>query len=115
MWPGTAVQLRFWNFKDMRHRLFCFHMTGALIDGLAAIGVFSFLAFSFLPEWEETKATAWDDSSMCQNFFDYQATGHEITPRVSQDISCTAGDEQLQAFRMECPRICLSILSCCLR
>ena len=49
-------------------------MTGALIDGLAAIGVFSFLAFAFLPEWEETLATSWDDASMCQEFFDYKDT-----------------------------------------
>lgn len=60
--------------QDMRHRLFCFHMTGALIDGLAAIGVFSFLAFAFLPEWEQTKDASWDDASMCQHFFDYQVT-----------------------------------------
>ena len=58
----------------MRHRLFCFHMTGALIDGLAAIGVFSFLAFAFLPEWEKTIEASWDDASMCQHFFDYQVT-----------------------------------------
>jgi hypothetical protein len=60
--------------QDMRHRLFCFHMTGALIDGLAAIGVFSFLAFAFLPEWEQTIEASWDDASMCQHFFDYQVT-----------------------------------------
>ncbi|CAK9062348.1 unnamed protein product [Durusdinium trenchii] len=81
---------KFWNFKDMRHRLFCFHMTGALIDGLAAIGVFSFLAFAFLPEWEETLATSWDDASMCQEFFDYKVC-HAMVGCDPTDTVCCSG------------------------
>jgi len=81
---------KFWNFKDMRHRLFCFHMTGAIIDGLAAIGVFSFLAFAFLPEWEETLEASWDDASMCQNFLDYKVC-HAMAGCSADDSICCSG------------------------
>jgi len=81
---------KFWNFKDMRHRLFCFHMTGAIIDGLAAIGVFSFLAFAFLPEWEETLQASWDDASMCQNFLDYKVC-HAMAGCSADDSICCSG------------------------
>ncbi|CAL1136250.1 unnamed protein product [Cladocopium goreaui] len=80
---------KFWNFKDMRHRLFCFHMTGALIDGLAAIGVFSFLAFAFLPEWEKTIEASWDDASMCQHFFDYQICRAMAGCSVTDQVCCS--------------------------
>jgi len=63
-------------------------MTGAIIDGLAAIGVFSFLAFAFLPEWEETLQASWDDASMCQNFLDYKAAWmhHAVRDEAHQTI-----------------------------
>ena len=45
------------------------------IDIIATIGMFSYLAFSFLPEWEQTVPREWDDSSGCDIFWDYQALG----------------------------------------
>eukprot|EP00438_Fugacium_kawagutii_P022780 Skav228485 [mRNA] locus=scaffold1092:161846:163528:- [translate_table: standard] len=81
---------KFWNFKDMKHRLFCFHMLAALIDVLAAIGVFSFLAFAFLPEWEQTVPHTWDDASFCQDFLDYQVC-HAIAGCSATDTVCCSG------------------------
>ena len=55
-------------------RLFVEHFTAISIDIIATIGVFSFLAFSFLPEWEKTPETEWWDSASCTDFWDFQAS-----------------------------------------
>ena len=67
---------RMWNFRSMVLRQFVEHFTASFVDVLATIGMFSYLAFSFLPEWETTVETAWDDASGCEIFWDYKATLH---------------------------------------
>ena len=55
-------------------RLFVEHFTAISIDMVATIGVFAYLAFSFLPEWEETPETEWWDTTSCVDFWDFQVT-----------------------------------------
>ncbi|CAE7504004.1 unnamed protein product [Symbiodinium pilosum] len=62
-----------WNFRSLLLRLFVEHFTAITIDIIATIGTFSYLAFSFLPEWEMTPGTEWWDSSSCAGFWDFKA------------------------------------------
>ena len=64
--------LRSWNFRSLLLRLFVEHFTAITIDIIATIGTFSYLAFSFLPEWEMTPGTEWWDSSSCAGFWDFK-------------------------------------------
>ncbi|CAE6914425.1 unnamed protein product [Symbiodinium natans] len=79
-----------WNFRSMIVRLFVEHFTAISIDIIATIGVFSFLAFSFLPEWEKTPETEWWDSASCTDFWDFQAC-RAIRSCAADDPVCCAG------------------------
>ncbi|CAJ1376728.1 unnamed protein product [Effrenium voratum] len=87
---------KFWNFKQMISRQICFYITASSIDVLAGIGVFSYLAFSFLPEWEQTVVSSWDDSSMCVGMWDYDVC------RVMR--GCAEGDSVCCSGTLFCAR-----------
>ncbi|CAE7335568.1 unnamed protein product, partial [Symbiodinium pilosum] len=79
-----------WNFRSMILRQFVEHFTAMFIDIIATIGMFSYLAFSFLPEWEQTVPREWDDSSGCDIFWDYQAC-RVVRSCAPDDLTCCTG------------------------
>ncbi|CAE7555431.1 unnamed protein product [Symbiodinium natans] len=81
---------KMWNFRSMVLRQFVEHFTASFVDVLATIGMFSYLAFSFLPEWETTVETAWDDASGCEIFWDYKAC-RVLRSCAPDDMTCCSG------------------------
>lgn len=79
-----------WNFHSMILRLFVEHFMAISIDMVATIGVFAYLAFSFLPEWEETPETEWWDSAGCVDFWDFQVC-QALRSCAPDDPVCCAG------------------------
>eukprot|EP00439_Symbiodinium_sp_Y106_P061208 s1840_g9.t1 len=79
-----------WNFRSMILRQFVEHFTAITIDIVATIGMFSYLAFAFLPEWETTTPTEWWDSSGCDIFWDFQAC-RALRGCDADDQSCCSG------------------------
>jgi len=70
---GLASQLaKLWNFKYMRQRQYVQAMLSLGIEVLAKVGVFSLIAFVFLPGWISEKDVVPNVPETCSGYVDYQ-------------------------------------------
>eukprot|EP00913_Durusdinium_trenchii_P019355 g18195.t1 len=65
---------KLWNFKYMRQRQYLQAMLSLGIEVLAKVGVFSLIAFVFLPGWtsDSGKDVLPDVREVCSGYVDYQ-------------------------------------------
>ncbi|CAE7317553.1 unnamed protein product [Symbiodinium sp. CCMP2456] len=89
----AAALAKLWNFKYMRRRQYVQAMLSLFIEILAKVGVFSLLAFIFLPSWHpDPVSTELPDSRQaCKDFPDYQICSNMAGCDLRDDPLCCSG------------------------
>ncbi|CAE7246796.1 unnamed protein product [Symbiodinium pilosum] len=89
----AALLAKLWNFKYMRRRQYMQAMLSLFIEVLAKVGVFSLLAFIFLPSWHADPVSTElpDAREACADFPDYQICARMAGCDVGDDPLCCSG------------------------
>ncbi|CAE7382564.1 unnamed protein product [Symbiodinium sp. KB8] len=89
----AAALAKLWNFKYMRRRQYVQAMLSLFIEILAKVGVFSLLAFIFLPSWHPDPVSTElpDARQACKDFPDYQICSNMAGCDLRDDPLCCSG------------------------